>query len=140
MVLDVRAPKNVKFECQRCARCCGDSSHRGRIIYLLEEEVERISQYTGLSPLEFAMPISGLKNFKYKMKKRSGVCVFLKDKACRIYDIRPISCSIYPFEVRRSNGAFVFEPSKECPGVGLGCPVAESEFRKMAENAKKIFD
>ncbi|MFN4133099.1 MAG: YkgJ family cysteine cluster protein, partial [Candidatus Hadarchaeales archaeon] len=73
-------------------------------------------------------------------KKRSGVCVFLKDKACRIYDIRPISCSIYPFEIRKSNGAIVFEPSEECPGIGLGCPVADSEFRKMAEKARKIFD
>lgn len=102
--------------------------------------MEKISEFTGLSPLEFATPISGLKNYKYKMKKRGGTCVFLKDKACRIYDLRPISCEMYPFDVRKSNGGFVFEPSEECPGIGLGSLITEVEFRRMAEKARKIYE
>ncbi len=136
--MNIRAPKNVRFECQRCARCCGDTPHRGRIIYLLESEVKKISKKTGLKPLEFASPISGLGNFKYKMKKRNGVCIFLKNKACQIYDIRPTVCRLYPFLVSKNDGGLVFEVSEDCPGIGLGAPLTQEHFKHMAELAKSI--
>lgn len=136
--MNIRAPRNVRFECQRCARCCGDTPHRGRIIYLLEDEVRKISKRTGLRPLEFSSPISGLGNFKYKMKKRNGVCVFLKNKACEIYDIRPIVCRLYPFLVSRNDGSLVFDISEDCPGIGLGSRITEDHFRRMADFAKAI--
>lgn len=138
--MNVRAPRSVQFECQRCARCCGDTSHRGRIIYMLNDEVEKISELTGLRPMEFSSPISGLKNYKFKMKKRNGICVFLKDHACRIYDGRPLLCNIYPFLVRKSNGSFLFDISEDCPGIGLGYSIQDNYFKKMAESARGIFD
>jgi hypothetical protein len=136
--MNIRTPKNVRFECQRCARCCGDTPHRGRIIYLLESEVKQISKKTGLRPLEFASPISGLGNFKYKMKKRNGICIFLKNKACQIYSIRPTVCRLYPFLAYKNDGSLVFEISEDCPGIGLGAPLDEEHFTRLAEFAKSI--
>lgn len=137
--MNIEAPKNVQFECQRCARCCGDAPHRSRVIFLLEKEVKAISKATGMGPLEFATPISGAGKFKYKMKKRGGVCIFLKDGACTIYNIRPTMCRLYPFLVQKTSEGIIFEISDECPGIGLGRKLQEADFRKMAEVAKEIF-
>jgi hypothetical protein len=138
--MEIRAPRKVRFECQRCARCCGDTPHRGRIIYLLEEEVRRISKLTKLHPMEFASPISGIGNYKHRMKKRNGICVFLSNKACKIYKVRPSVCQLYPFTMRISNNTLVFEVSEDCPGIGLGNQVLDKDFRKMSEFARVKFE
>jgi len=105
---------------------------------MLESEVKKISKKTGLRPLEFSSPISGLGNYKYKMKKRNGICVFLKNKACKIYDIRPTVCRLYPFQVSRNDGSLVFDISEDCPGIGLGSRITEDRFRRMADFAKAV--
>jgi Fe-S-cluster containining protein len=138
--MNVRAPSKVKFECQRCARCCGDTPHRGRIIYLLENEVNRITKNTGLHTLEFASPISGMGNYSHKIKKRNGVCIFLKNKACRIYNAKPAACELYPFSVSKNNSMLVFDISEDCPGIGLGECILDKEFTKLSVVAKSIFD
>jgi len=138
MWMNIESPKDVHFECQRCARCCGDAPHRSRVIYLLEREVQEISRTTGLNPLEFASPISGIGKFKYKMKKRGGVCVFLKNGACTIYEHRPLVCRLYPFFVRKTRAGIAFEIHDDCPGIGLGRKLQEIDFKKLAEAAKEI--
>jgi hypothetical protein len=105
---------------------------------MLENEVQRISNRTGLRPMEFSSPISGLGNYKYKMKKRNGMCVFLRNKACQIYDIRPTVCRLYPFLVSRNDGSFVFEIAKDCPGIGLGGKITEEHFMRMIDFAKAL--
>jgi Fe-S-cluster containining protein len=106
---------------------------------LLEEEVRRISKLTKLHPMEFASPISGFGNYKHKMKKRNGICVFLANRACRIYEVRPAVCQLYPFTARKSNGTLIFEVSEDCPGIGLGNQILEEDFKKMSEFAKSRF-
>ncbi len=135
-----RTPKNIHFECQRCARCCGDTSHRGRNILLQGSEVERISRHASLRPLSFSSPVSNNGHYQYRMKKRNGRCVFLDGKSCRIYEIRPLICRFYPFSVKRKNGAYVFEVAKDCAGIGLGEPVAKTHFERMVEKATKFFE
>ncbi len=136
--MNLRYPKNVHFECQRCAKCCGDGSHRGRNILLLEPEVKQISEATGSRPLSFASHSSSVQPYRYRMKKRGGKCVFLYGKACRIYKIRPLICNFYPFSLKRCNNGYKFEVSQECPGIGLGSALKESDFKEMFEKARKI--
>lgn len=134
--MNIRVPRNIRFECQRCARCCGDTSHRGRNIYLLDNEVENISIRTGLRPLSFVAPASNSGKYRFKMKKRSGKCVFLEGKACRIYDNRPLVCRFYPFSMKKAGNAFVFEVAKDCPGIGLGETLELNEFERMTDDAR----
>ncbi len=134
--MNLRYPRNVRFECQRCAKCCGDSSHRGRNILLLESEVEQISKATGRRPLSFASRSLSIQSYRYRMKKRNGKCVFLGGKACRIYNIRPLVCRFYPFSLKKGDNGHRFEFSDECPGIGLGKVIGEGEFRGMLEKAR----
>lgn len=133
--MNIRYPKKVRFECQRCAQCCGDSSHRGRNVLLLESEVIKISNKTGLRPLSFASRSLSFQPYRYRMKKRNGKCVFLDGKACRIYNVRPLICSFYPFSLKTSDNDCKFEVSEECPGIGLGKALVSDEFERMFEEA-----
>ncbi len=135
--MNLRCPKNVHFECQRCAKCCGDGSHRGRNILLLKSEVRQISKATGLRPLSFTSRSLSIQPYRYRMKKRGGKCVFLDGKACRIYNIRPLICRFYPFSLKRGSNGYKFEVSEECPGIGLGDVPKESDFERMFEEAQR---
>lgn len=106
---------------------------------MLDSEVERISKQTGMSSLSFAAKASSNGIYRYKMKKKSGKCVFLDGKACRIYELRPVICRFYPFSMRKKNGSYVFDFAEDCPGIGMGCAVTEEQFERMAEKASTSF-
>jgi Fe-S-cluster containining protein len=107
---------------------------------MLEKEVERISEDTGMRPSSFSSPTSSNGWYRYKMKKRSGRCVFLDGKSCRIYSIRPIICQFYPFSVKKTNGSYVFDVAADCAGVGLGDLVTKEHYERMVEKAAKFFE
>jgi Fe-S-cluster containining protein len=126
-------PKDICFECSRCALCCGDTKNRKRSILLLDIESGRISQKTSKTPDEFAEEVEGFEPYVYRMKKTSdGRCVFLKNNLCSIYEIRPLICRFYPFQLR-SIGAnkYVFECTDECPGIGKGPKLKREFFEKL---------
>ncbi|MDD3263949.1 MAG: YkgJ family cysteine cluster protein [Candidatus Nanoarchaeia archaeon] len=48
--------------------------------------------------LEGTLRYSLLKDDKIlRIKKRDGKCIFLKDRKCEIYEVRPKICRIYPY-------------------------------------------
>ena len=102
---------------------------------MLESEVRHISNKTGLRPLSFASRSLSIPPYRYRMKKRNGKCVFLEGKACRIYNMRPLICSFYPFSLKTGDNGCRFEVSEECPGIGLGKALVPEEFERMLEEA-----
>lgn len=115
-------PKNIRFMCSRCGKCCGDTEKKIRHILLLRSDVDRISKETLLNNNEFAEKSIGSKPYVYEMKKtESGSCFFLKDNLCSIYNIRPLICRFYPFPLEYlGNNKYYFSYTKRCPGIGKG--------------------
>jgi len=129
-------PKEIRFECQRCAKCCGDTPERERNILMLEREVKLISEITKLKPEEFSIPSPSKEPYKYTMRKKDGKCIFLKGTDCQIYPNRPLLCHFYPFWLEKLGvESFEFKVSKECPGVGLGKIIEEENFMAMLDKA-----
>ncbi len=126
-------PRNVRFECSRCALCCGDTENRRRTVLMLKSEAERISKKTTKRVSEFAHKKGNVKPYNYVMKKNSdGKCVFLADNLCTIYDERPLICKFYPFKLDNlSNNEYVFSVTQECPGVGRGQQLKKGFFDKL---------
>jgi Fe-S-cluster containining protein len=126
-------PRNIRFECSRCALCCGDTKNRKRSILLLQIESGCISQKTSKTLDEFAEKVEGFEPYVYRMKKNSdGKCVFLKNNLCSIYGIRPLICRFYPFQLRSiGTNKFVFECTNECPGIGKGRKLKREFFEKL---------
>ena len=126
-------PKHVSFECERCALCCGDTEKKSRSILLLKGEADRISEKNLLGLNEFAEKIEGLEPYTYRMRKTEDrKCVFLKDNSCSIYQIRPLICRFYPFQLKNpGNDRYVIEYTDECPGIGKGPKLKKAFFRQL---------
>ena len=120
-----KIPKEVKFNCIRCTRCC-----RERKILLLPEDVERLARATGLSVRDFAVPVEGLEPYKYRLKKPDGACIFLKGDKCTVYSYRPSACRFYPFVLFHIGMSYVFIIAGECPGLGKGPELEQDFFEK----------
>lgn len=132
-------PKNIHFKCERCALCCGDTKDRVRSILLLKIEAERISKKTLKDVSEFAEKIEGFKPYIYWMKKTENEkCMFLKGNSCTIYNIRPLICIFYPFELKEIGGkSYTFVYTEECPAIGKGPQLKRSYFERLFKKCMK---
>jgi Fe-S-cluster containining protein len=133
-------PRNVRFLCNKCAICCGDTEERDRSILLLRIEAKRTAQKTQKATGEFAEKIEGSEPYVYRMKKtRDGKCVFLKDSRCSIYDIRPLICRFYPFQLKKvGSRELVFAYTNKCLGIGKGPRLKRSFFEKLFKESARI--
>jgi Fe-S-cluster containining protein len=132
-------PKKVRFKCEKCALCCGDTKDRIRRILLLKIETERISQKTHKSVDRFAEKLDGCEPYVYVMKKtENGKCIFLKDSLCTIYQTRPLICRFYPFELKEDEHCkHVFAYTDECPAIGNGPYLEKRYFEKLFKMSMK---
>ncbi len=128
-------PKQLRFHCDRCALCCGDTKNRARTILLLKAEANRIRSRTGRNLDEFADRVEDVEPYVYRMKKsKEGKCLFLNGNSCAVYDIRPLVCRFYPFELKDSGSdKYVFICTQECLCVGTGPLLRKRSFEKLFE-------
>ncbi|MGD6807188.1 MAG: YkgJ family cysteine cluster protein [Candidatus Bathyarchaeia archaeon] len=133
-------PANVCFECNGCGLCCGDTERKLRHILLLESEAEDISAATCLPIEEFTTEIIGSAPYVYEMKKPEGKCYFLKNNKCTIYDVRPLICRFYPFELKfdKDKDSHVFSFTLECPTINKGGrAMAKRDFEALFQLAEQ---
>lgn len=130
--------KNVRFQCTRCALCCGDTEAKARHILLLKKEAERISETTSRPVEDFACRTEGYEPYVYEMRKSiSGKCLFLEKDTCAVYASRPLVCRYYPFELRSlRSGRLVFSSTKECPGMSRGKLLGKVYFEELFRLAR----
>jgi Fe-S-cluster containining protein len=132
--VDFTCPANVHFNCSRCGLCCGDTEQKTRHILILEAEAKIIASQTSLYVTDFSFQIADKFPFVYEMKKTGeGKCVFLKEKQCTIYHVRPLICRFYPFELKfdKDKQLHVFDFTVECPGIGQGKDFSISDFERL---------
>jgi Fe-S-cluster containining protein len=130
----------LRFNCNKCGLCCGDTKQKTRRILLLEYEKKCITLKTSRLVADFSLRINGKLPYVYEMKKTNeGKCVFLKENQCTIYSIRPLICMFYPFELKFdiSKEKYVFDFTLECPQLYQGRELNGQDFKKMFEIAKK---
>jgi Fe-S-cluster containining protein len=138
--LGFKYPKHIRFGCERCGLCCGDTEKKVRSVLLLRIEAEHISQKTSLSLYEFVENIEDSEPYVYRLKKNAdGKCMFLKDNGCTIYQMRPLICRFYPFELRSNNcNEYVFAFTEECPSIGKGVGLEKDYFERLFKNAMRL--
>lgn len=137
--MNLEYPPDSRFKCLKCGICCGDTHNKIRHILLLEIEAEKISSATAKSIAKFAEKIEGKEPYTYEMSKilKEDKCVFLKQNQCTIYDLRPLICRFYPFELKtKSQRKPVFSSTSECPGIGKGPVLRGDYFRKLFQLAR----
>ena len=110
----------VRFECQKdCANCC---TTNGGFVFITDEDVSKIARFLKINEDEF------LKKFTRKVGNKISLidkdekdCIFLKNKKCSIYPVRPIQCRTFPFwpqNLKTEKRWHIVQD--DCPGIGKG--------------------
>lgn len=130
----------LKFTCKLCGHCC---SGEPGYVFLSKDEIEHISSYLGLAEEEFLNKYTRLIDrgtyYDISLKEREDYsCIFLSDKGCSIYPVKPLQCSTYPFwDYLLSDKALFYAEREACPGIGEGELHSEKEIREQLDKAKK---
>lgn len=138
--MDFTYPVNIRFHCNKCGLCCGDTKQKTRAILVLETEAKKISAQTSQPITDFSTEAKNKLPYAFKMKKTSaGKCVFLREKQCSIYSLRPLICMFYPFELKFDKGKdlYIFDFTLECPGINQNRVFNRKDFEKLFEFAQE---
>jgi Fe-S-cluster containining protein len=108
--------RNLRFKCKRCATyCCklGGPCLTKEDVEQIESVGHKTSEFVENSRRRYgnhSLMTSVMKN------RRDGSCIFLRTDGernayeCSIYDVRPILCRLFPFEIKRMDaGSFLFK-------------------------------
>lgn len=110
----------LRFECTQCGHCCSCAPGK---VFLSEEEADCIAVFLKLDPTAFRKEYLVTAPYsEASLREKPGHdCIFLVDRKCSIYEVRPEQCRTYPFwlGILRSPEAWAKE-SDECPGMGHG--------------------
>lgn len=120
--------KGLPFQCTGCGQCCtGVPGY----VWVNEQEIEEIAAYLRLSVSEFS------RQFLRKVKGRLSLiehpktydCVFLKDKKCQIYPVRPTQCQTFPWWPQHLQSEQEWqEAAKGCEGIHSDAPIVPYEI------------
>ncbi|MCL1970196.1 MAG: YkgJ family cysteine cluster protein [Candidatus Bathyarchaeota archaeon] len=127
-------PRNLKFECNKCTLCCGNTKEKTRHVIILENEADEIQKQTNININDFCFEITNQQPYRYEMKKQQDEkCFFLKDDTCSIYSFRPLICRFYPFELKfdEKQQTYIFTATTECPAVNHGKRLNQIYFKTL---------
>lgn len=120
--------EGIRFQCQGSGKCCTSHGEFG-FVFLTTEDRKKMAKHFGLTLLQFTHKYCQEQNGFWHLKEDSKNldCMFLKDKKCGVYEVRPTQCRTWPFwpEVM-SPKAWKKDVVEFCPGVGKG-PVVDFE-------------
>ena len=112
------------FECQTCGECCyGEGG-----IFVSDDEIKRIADFTGHTPGEFVSASCEKRNGRiYIRTGDDGFCLYYsREKSCLIHPVKPDRCSLWPFFPAIVADQDNWELAKEaCPGINPNCPFEE---------------
>ncbi len=117
--LHLNYPQRLRFKCNLCGICCGDTPQKARHVLLLNSEAEKIATEIKQPLSVFANSIKGKGPYAFEIRKNEeGKCQFLEKTKCKIYDNRPLICRFYPFQLEiTENRTATFKATAECPGL-----------------------
>jgi Fe-S-cluster containining protein len=121
MELNIKQLHNkFKFKCKRCGLCCDNT-----IIYLYPFDIKNICNKLNITTTEFNLKCSLFKldrnNILRCILKNRPKCPFNDDSNCKIYELRPIRCRLFPLgRIFKDNKIFYALPTERCIGFNTG--------------------
>lgn len=127
--------EGLRFECQRCGRCC-----RGEpgVVWVNKRETEEISSFLGITKNAFAKNYLRSINGRFSLVEYgNGDCIMYGNGGCKIYDVRPCQCRSFPFWASNLENRSEWEKLKKmCPGIDKG----ELHTIKDIEDNLKVYE
>lgn len=133
--------EGLHFECTGCGQCCTGSPG---YIWVNQEEIQEIAEHLNLTIKEFSRRY--LRHVKGRLSllemPKSYDCIFLKDKKCQIYSVRPGQCRTYPWWPQNLKTESDWEEAAHfCEGIRKEAPLVKIEIiQKQLGIQEKIND
>jgi Fe-S-cluster containining protein len=103
------------FRCQRCGACC-QGGEAG--IELRPEEADSIARHLGHSPKNFLARFCLNRGGRLLLRRRSGGMCSLWNEGCLAWEVKPRTCSLWPFPARLLADDGGMEAVRaSCPGI-----------------------
>ncbi|VVB64623.1 Putative zinc- or iron-chelating domain protein [uncultured archaeon] len=101
------------FKCERCGRCCYTP---GAGLYLEKEDFEKIAEHLG-SKKKLRSLCRYDKDLKAWVLRQPCPFYDTENKECRIYEIRPLTCTKYPLHPPLREMPYNLAVDAFCPGA-----------------------
>ena len=115
--------EGLHFECTACGQLC---TGRPGYVWVDENEIGQIATFLNMPQDKFTRRYLRKVHQRYSLVEysKSYDCVFLKDKKCSIYPVRPRQCKTFPWWIANLNSPAAWEESaKHCEGIQLKAPL-----------------
>ncbi len=128
----------LRFSCTECGACCTGSPG---YVWVTDEEIESMADFLDMDPILFQrrfVRIAYGRKALVEMKKNFD-CVFLKDKRCSIYPVRPKQCRTFPWwQHNLSTPESWKEAAKYCEGIQVDASGDDSALVSFEEIQRKL--
>jgi Fe-S-cluster containining protein len=127
----------LNFSCTGCGECCTGSPG---YVWINEQEIVALAQHFNLSLQDFASQYLRKINKKWSLKESSlnGDCVFLKEKKCTVYNLRPKQCKTFPWWPQNLKSPDHWKnAARRCEGINntaVKVPCEEIEIQLSIQN------
>lgn len=130
----------LRFKCTGCGQCCTGAPG---YVWVTNLEIEEIATHLKMPVDAFRRKYVRLVGDRESLIEHAKTfdCVFLKDKKCQIYTVRPKQCRTFPWWPHLlQNEAEWNEAAKSCEGINHpDAPLISAEIvsQQLAEQEKK---
>jgi uncharacterized protein len=132
--------KGLRFECQRCGRCC---TNRGpyTFVFLTPLDVSALADNLGLTESEFRARHCREHEGRTTLRTDLPRCEFQsQDGGCTVYAARPEQCKSWPFwRENLVRETWEREVVPLCPGVGKGRLHSSAEIEAIARHDEEWY-
>ncbi len=127
----------LHFECIQCGNCCSGPAEG--YIWACDKEIEMMAEDIGLTAGEFRTLYTKIEDGDVSLieDKKTKDCIFLSNKCCGIYKVRPNQCRTWPFwDVNLGCPEDWGWASARCPGINRGRLYNFDEIEKIRMDRK----
>jgi uncharacterized protein len=127
----------LHFECLQCGNCC--SGPEEGYIWLCDKEIKMAAEQMNLTEQAFRERYTKDEDGEITLieNKSTKDCIFLSNKCCGIYQVRPNQCRTWPFwDINLACPDDWLWASSRCPGVNRGRLYTYQEIEKIRMSRK----
>lgn len=130
----------LRFKCTECGKCCTGAPG---FIWVSDEEIEAMAKELCMDVSLFKRKYIRMRNNRFSLIEKKSQhksdeydCIFLKEKRCQIYSVRPKQCRTFPWWKENLNSEASWKlAAQECEGINDEAPLVQlSEIQAAIKN------
>jgi Fe-S-cluster containining protein len=112
----------LRFSCTGCGKCC--TGGPGFVWVTLEEATAMADALKMPFHIFKRRFLRTRQNRLCLVERKNGDCIFLEDKKCKLYAVRPMQCRTYPWWKENLNSEESWKKAAEfCEGINPQAPL-----------------